>query len=66
VEGFEETDRIQRSFCKKALSIPTRSCERTAKLELGRENTRGKILSLAVKYSCRVRQMNIGKSVRVS
>jgi len=27
VEGFEETDRIQRSFCKKALRIPTRAAK---------------------------------------
>ena len=27
MEGFEETDRIQRSFCKKALRIPTRAAK---------------------------------------
>jgi len=66
VEGFEEIDRIQGGFCKKASRIPTRVAKGVAKLELGRENTRGKILSLAVKYSCWVRQMNIEDRVRVS
>ena len=48
-------------FCLKVLRIPRGVINRIGELEMGRENRRGKILFLAAKYCCRVRQM--GKEV---
>jgi hypothetical protein len=66
VEGLEETDRIQRSFCKKALRIPTRDSKGKQNWSWPEKIRGGEILSLADNYSCRVRQMNIEHNVRVS
>ena len=61
MEGWEESDRAQGIFLLKGFKNTKRCHNRIGELEMGRENRRGKILFLAAKYCCRVRQM--GKEV---
>jgi hypothetical protein len=56
-DGWEENDRAQGMFLHKGFKNIMLCHEGVAELEIGRESRRGKILSLAAKYCCRVRQM---------
>jgi hypothetical protein len=51
--------------CKKIVGIPRFAANGVAEVELGRDNTRGKVLRLAVKYWLRTLQMDKEKLVRV-
>jgi hypothetical protein len=48
--GWEETNKIHSRFCKIILGVPRFVGNNVVELELGRDNMRGKVLSMIVKY----------------
>jgi hypothetical protein len=57
-DGWKEIYVIQGRLCKKVLRIPKPAANGIAKLEMGRDNRRGKVLCLAVKYWPRILHMD--------
>jgi hypothetical protein len=54
-EVWKETDKIHERFCKKLIRMPRFEVNGVAKLELGMNSRRGKVLCAIVKYLIRIR-----------
>jgi hypothetical protein len=57
-DAWKEIDKIHGRFCKKILGVPRCAANGAAEIELGRDNRRGKTMSLTLKYWQRILRMD--------
>jgi hypothetical protein len=65
-DAWKEIDKIHGRFCKKILGVPRCAANGAAEIELGRDNRRGKTMSLTLKYWQRILRMDNQELVKKS